>query len=161
MVLPSHRESARASSRECYPVRQRLIAQAARYFSPCWLASSHRIAGGLAGTATDGLEREFKTIKQLKRHCARCVHREIKPNRKNANAGGVGSVALANQAAPQNYRGRSRSWLDSRNERLCKIDIGLGGKCQALIGQLFASVPCLRSIKFTGQSLQPRISIYA
>jgi len=51
------------------------------------------------------LEREFKSLKQLKGHCARCVHREIKPNRKKANVGGVEPGALADQAAPQNYRG--------------------------------------------------------
>ena len=78
----------------------------------------------LAGTANDGLEREFKTLKQLGGHCARCVHREIKQNRKKAKLGGVEPGALADQAAPQNYRWRSRSGLDSRNERLWN---GAGG----------------------------------
>jgi hypothetical protein len=63
------------------------------------------------------LEREFKSLEQLKGHCARCVHREIKQNRKKANVGSVEPGALADQAALQNYRGRSRSGLDSRNER--------------------------------------------
>jgi hypothetical protein len=49
------------------------------------------------------LERKFKSLKQLKGHCARCVHREIKQNRKKANVGGVEPGALADQAAPQNY----------------------------------------------------------
>jgi hypothetical protein len=33
------------------------------------------------------------------------VHREIKQNRKKATVGGVEPNALADQAAPQNYRG--------------------------------------------------------
>jgi hypothetical protein len=49
------------------------------------------------------LEREFKSLNQLKGHCARCVHREIKQNRKKANVSGVEPGALAEQAAPQNY----------------------------------------------------------
>jgi hypothetical protein len=53
----------------------------------------------------DELEREFKSLKQLKGHCARCVHREIKQNRKKANVGSVEPGALADQAALQNYRG--------------------------------------------------------
>ena len=77
------------------PLDNRLIAQAARHFAPCWLANSHRIASGLADTANDGLEREFKSLKQLKGHCARCVHREIKQNRKKANVGSVEPGALA------------------------------------------------------------------
>ncbi len=36
-----------------------------------------------------------------------------------------------------------------------KIDLDLGGQCQALmIGELFASVPGQRPVKFTGQSLR-------
>jgi hypothetical protein len=39
--------------------------------------------------------------------------------------------------------------------RVTKIDLDLGGQCQALmIGELFASVPGQRPVKFTGQSLR-------
>src|SRR6185436_3550765 len=39
--------------------------------------------------------------------------------------------------------------------RVTKIDLDLGGQCQALmIGKLFASVPGQRPVKFTGQSLR-------
>jgi hypothetical protein len=47
------------------------------------------------------LEREFKSLNQIKGHCARCVHREIKQNRKKANVSGVEPGALADQAALQ------------------------------------------------------------
>jgi hypothetical protein len=69
------------------------------------------------GRIDSGPDRRAAERKQLK-GCARCVHRESKPSRKKANVGGVEPGALADQAAPKNYRGRSRSRLDSRNERL-------------------------------------------
>jgi len=78
-----------------------LIAQAARHIAPCWLANSHRIASGLADTANDGLEREFKSLKQLKGHCARCVHREIKQNRKKANVAASSPVRVPTNRRPK------------------------------------------------------------
>jgi hypothetical protein len=71
---------------------------------------------------------EFKSLKQLKGHCARCVHREIKQDRKKAPTWAASNpVRLLTKRRPK-IIGRSRSGLDSRNERLWNADAqGFGG----------------------------------
>src|SRR5260370_14796600 len=65
-----------------------------------------------------------------------------------------GQIGAARQVLAQQSVGVFvRAALPGR-PRVTKIDLDLGGQCQALmIGELFTSVPGQRPVKFTGQSL--------